>query len=135
MPDHFEDCAGEKAESFAVVVKTVNAVAPEVVFVVDEVIGCVVNFPLEDAAVLLTPADGNLEIAYETKRVAKLRLYAFIERENNASILPGFTERGRERPGDICKPAGCDIRERLGSGIENIHRVSLSLYEVFAKGA
>ena len=107
---HFEDRTAEEYEAFAVVIEAVDAVALEVILIVDEVIGHALMDGGENTAILLPPCDIDGNRGDKGHVLAHIVADRLIERNDNAAVMAFFVQCKRQRACNICEAAGCDIR-------------------------
>ena len=87
VPDKLHYRTGEENKALAVVIEAVKTVSCVVIFVIQQIICHVVCMTLENAAVLLSPANVNGEVHKESQVLAKLGLYAFIKGQNYTAVM------------------------------------------------
>ena len=87
---------GEENKALAVVIEAVKAVSCVVIFVIQQIICHIVCMTLENAAVLLSPANVNGEVHKESQVLAKLGLYALIKGQNYTAVMACLAQSSRK---------------------------------------
>ena len=96
VPDKLHYRTGEENKALAVVIEAVKTVSCVVIFVIQQIICHVVCMTLENAAVLLSPANVNGEVHKESQVLAKLGLYAFIKGQNYTAVMACLAQSRRK---------------------------------------
>ena len=117
-----DDRAAEEAEALVLVAaQTVDVAAAKVELVVHEVEGHALILQRLDAAVLLAPAELNLELALGLHLGSPLFRDGRIQRQDHAHIGALLLEHRRQRAHNVGQAAGFDKRHALGRGKQNLH--------------
>ncbi len=66
---------------------TVKSRATEVIFVVDEKIGYALSLVREKPAILISPADGNVEVADIRKVIPVSLVHCSVKGQNNPDVI------------------------------------------------
>ena len=109
-----DDGAGEVSEPLAVVEVAVDLPALEVILVVHEPVGDAVALQLEDAAVDLTPGQGDVEILQEGHLAAPFLADSLIQGEDDLDLVAFLGQSLGQRAGHIGQTAGLDKGSDLG---------------------
>ena len=96
--------AGEERKTLCVVIVTIDAVALEIILVVDKIEDNAVYLRLEDAAVLPAPRDGDGDMCDELHLVAQFLLYSAVERHNNTAADKALAQCLGQRAGNVAEP-------------------------------
>ena len=83
----FKHRAREESKPFAVVVVTVKSRATEVIFVVDEKICYALSLIREKPAILISPTDGNVEVADIRKVIPVPLVHCSVKGQNNSDVV------------------------------------------------
>ena len=102
--DYLKYRAGEERKTLCVVIVTIDAVALEIILVVDKIEDNAVYLRLEDAAVLPTPRDWDGDMCDELHLVAQFLLYSAVERHNNTAADKALAQCLGQRAGNVAEP-------------------------------
>ena len=112
----FNNGAGEISETLAVIKVAVNLSTLEVVLIVHEPVGDTVPLQLEDAAVNLTPGQGDVEVLDEGHLLAPFLADALVEGEDYLDLVAFLGQSLGQRTGHIGQTAGFNKGSDLGRG-------------------
>jgi hypothetical protein len=107
---HFHYSTGQEHKALTVIIKAVETVSAEVVFVVQQIVYNTVHLALEHAAVLSAPAHVNGKVGDKFEGRTKLRLNVFVQGKNHAAVLSGIIESAGKRTRNVGKSARSGIR-------------------------
>ncbi len=119
LGDGLADGLGEEREALAVVEVAVEAVALEVGLVVHEVEVEVLERELLDAAVLVAPGEGHVEVGHVLHLVAVLLRDARVLGQDHGHASARVLEGARKRPRHVAQAAGLGERNGLGGREEH----------------
>jgi hypothetical protein len=112
----FQDSPGKKAEPFAVIVEPVKPLTLKVILVVKKIIGNSLPDQFEEAAVLVAPAYGNVEVGNVPKLSLPFLPHVAVEGQDNPYIGPPLPHGKGEASDHIPKFAGSEKRVGLAGG-------------------
>ena len=113
---HVQHRFTEEAEPLGFVIEIVQALAAEVVFVVDEIDSHAFVLQLEQAAVLPPPAQLDRLGRHPFQLAAKTLRHVAVQRNDHPGIDLQFFQRPRQSADDIGQSAGLGKRHRFGGG-------------------
>ena len=113
---HVQHRFAEETEPFGFVIEIVQALAAEVVFVIDEIDRHAFVLQLEQAAVLAPPAQLDRLGRHRFQLTAKTLRYVAVQRNDHPGIDLQFFQRPRQRADDVGQSAGLGKRHRFGGG-------------------
>lgn len=102
--DYLKYRAGEERKTLRVVIVTIDAVALEIILVVDKIEYNAVYLRLEDAAVLPAPRDWDGDMCDKLHLVAQFLLYSAVERHNNTAADKALAQCLGQRAGNVAEP-------------------------------
>ena len=116
-----EHCLTKVCESFCIIILAIQLGACKIIFVVDKVIGHAALFTVENAAILIAPAQLDVSIFQMGHLLTPVLADGTVKRAEYAHVMTCGGKRLRQCTGYISQSARLDKRRNLRADKHNFH--------------